>query len=227
MISRTAQPTKIAITPTSAYQRQTMAGFRVLIAPDLLADHAAKASAGIGLLSVKLNEVNRLLPAKATDTLRRGVGFWLEWARDEHGAQYHPSAEWLRQNGVNPDKEHCVEISNVQHFLDWCQSDQPMMIVHELAHAYHQQVLGFENAAVRAAYQSALTSRKYDAVPYIHGGLKRAYALTNEREYFAEITEAYFGKNDFFPYVRKDLAQFDPQGFALVESAWQVGNTGK
>ena len=32
-------------------------------------------------------------------------------------------------------------------------------------------------------------------VAYVHGGKKRAYALNNAQEYFAELTETYFGKN--------------------------------
>jgi hypothetical protein len=29
-------------------------------------------------------------------------------------------------------------------------------------------------------------------------------------KYFADLTEAYFGKNDFFPFNREDLKKYDP-----------------
>ena len=32
-----------------------------------------------------------------------------------------------------------------------------------------------------------------------------AYALTDEFEYFAEITEANFWTNDYYPFVKSDL----------------------
>ena len=45
----------------------------------------------------------------------------------------------------------------------------------------------------------------------------RAYALNGPNEYFAELTEAYFGKNDFYPFNRDDLKHHDPDGFRLVD----------
>jgi hypothetical protein len=39
-------------------------------------------------------------------------------------------------------------------------------------------------------------------------------------EYFAETTEAYFGCNDFHPFVKGELMKVDPGGFELMESIW-------
>lgn len=50
---------------------------------------------------------------------------------------------------------------------------------------------------------------------------KEAYALTNELEYFAELSEAYLGRNDFYPYVRKDLEKYDPKGYELMKNTWK------
>ena len=44
--------------------------------------------------------------------------------------------------------------------------------------------------------------------------------MTNEREYFAETTEAYFGENDFQPFSREELRLFDPEMFGVLEAAW-------
>ena len=74
---------------------------------------------------------------------------------------------------------------------------------------------------LKAAYNNALKSGKYDKVERTGSGIERAYALTNEIEYFAELSEAYFGKNDYYPFTRKDLEEFDPLGFALMQEAWQ------
>ena len=40
--------------------------------------------------------------------------------------------------------------------------------------------------------------------------------------YFAELSEAYFGTNDFYPFVRAELKEHDPRGYALMEKAWSV-----
>ena len=39
-------------------------------------------------------------------------------------------------------------------------------------------------------------------------------------EYFAEATEANFGANDFYPFVRAELREHDPEAYALTESIW-------
>ena len=55
----------------------------------------------------------------------------------------------------------------------------------------------------------------------MHTGRKvRHYGLNNQMEYFAEATEAYFGVNDFYPFVRAELKAIDPEGFSLMEAVW-------
>ena len=39
-------------------------------------------------------------------------------------------------------------------------------------------------------------------------------------EYFAEATEAYFGTNDYYPFIRPELELFDAGGARAVEAAW-------
>ncbi|WCL48987.1 hypothetical protein [Leptospira sp. GIMC2001] len=45
--------------------------------------------------------------------------------------------------------------------------------------------------------------------------------MNNLSEYFAELSEAYLGKNDYFPFARSDLKKFDIEGFKLMEEAWR------
>ena len=46
--------------------------------------------------------------------------------------------------------------------------------------------------------------------------------MTNAKEYFAETTEAFFSRNDFFPFDRKDLERAGPGMAALLRTAWGV-----
>ena len=50
--------------------------------------------------------------------------------------------------------------------------------------------------------------------------LATAYAMTNAKEYFAECTEAYFSKNDFFPFTRVELEAHDPEVCTLLARLW-------
>ena len=58
-----------------------------------------------------------------------------------------------------------------------------------------------------------------------HTGRKvRAYDATTPMEYFAEGTEAYFARNDFYPFVRAELKEHDPVLHDLLEEIWGVKN---
>ena len=46
--------------------------------------------------------------------------------------------------------------------------------------------------------------------------------MNNEKEYFAEATEAYFGRNDFQPFTRDELKEFDPEMFEMIRRVWQL-----
>ena len=43
-------------------------------------------------------------------------------------------------------------------------------------------------------------------------------------EYFAESTEAYFSRNDFFPFTREELKKHDPAMFELLAKLWVTDN---
>src|SRR5207248_2653244 len=130
------------------------------------------------------------------------VRLWMEWEAKKNGAaEFHASLGWLKDNGYNPDKEKAVEINNTRSFVKWSRQNQPWMVLHELAHAYHFRVLGDNYPPLHDAYKQAKERKLYDEVEYIQDEKtrlkKRAYAITSPAEYFAELSEAYFGKNDF------------------------------
>jgi len=149
----------------------------------------------------------------------RKVPLWLEWELGPRvGGQYNPnSAAVLTRVGQNPDKARGIEF-NIKTLVD---RSHPWMMMHELAHAYHHGVLGNNNADVAAAYKQAMERKLYDSVLAVDGIKRRAYAATNEFEYFAELSATYFGKNLYYPFKRAELKEHDPVGYRLMEKAWQ------
>ena len=123
-----------------------------------------------------------------------------------------------RATGINPDKRGSIEVNSMRKFLDGAAS-KPFLVLHEMSHAYHDVVLGFDNGIVKWAFDLAVASHQYESV-LRNGRKERAYALTNEREYFAEISSSYWGRNDYYPFTRADLAKFDPPGLAMIEKLW-------
>jgi hypothetical protein len=207
--------------PTSGYSRRTIEGWRVHVNRVLLTRRSRLGADALRLLEVKLYEVRRLVPRVACRKLQ-AVPIWLG-VDDGHArcAEYHPSREFLQENGYNPDKAKAVEIGNAALFLEWSK-DQPLLVFHELTHAYHDRVLGFNHRGIKLAYRNAVAKGLYDSVLRSNGRIERAYALTDEREYFAEASEAFFGTSDFYPFVRAELERHDPRIYRLLKKLWEV-----
>jgi hypothetical protein len=207
--------------PMRDYARTPMHGFEVLVAPAVLA-HPADAARARAELDRQLAAIATTVPAPHLEAMRR-TRIWVEWdARPAGAAEFHVSADWLRANGYLAEKLAGVEIGNARNFVAWSRQDQPWMLLHELAHArlHAAPALRAEAAAALAA---ARAGGLYASVPDANGTPRAAYALTDEHEYFAELSEAWFGRNDFFPYARAELKAYDPRGAALMQAAWGAG----
>ncbi len=174
----------------------------------------------IDRLTEDLATIEQTLPAHSHDHLSSKVRIYLELALPlVPGGSYHPSEVWLIDNGYPAEWAKHVQLGNARNYLSWT-SHQPAMLLHELAHAWHDQRWGANDGFIQSAYQNAMTHHLYDSVAYHDGTQKAAYAKTNYREYFAELSEAWFWKNDFFPTVRSELSDFDPVGADAVKTAW-------
>jgi hypothetical protein len=205
--------------PQSVYQEQSIHGFTVLLSPQVLAQPRAATDVRAELAR-QFGEVLEAVPPPAVSPLRK-VRVWVEWSRrPDAGAEFHVSPRWLEKNGYNPAKAGGIEISNSVNFLKWSRAEQPCMVLHELAHAYHFLVLGENHPEIAAAYRQAVERKSYESVDYFGGGKRRAYALVDEKEYFAELSEAYFGRNDYYPFTRADLQRHDPVGYELLQRLW-------
>ncbi len=208
------------------YETRPIEGWTILVNRDFLQRRRSLADRTLTLLQHQLYQIVRRVPVVAVKKLRK-VRIWVEEKEPNTPCMaYHPEAAWLRAHGMNPDKQKCVELANARTFLDWT-LEQPWMVLHELSHAYHHQFLndGFKNSRVKAAYDRAMKSKIYEKVLRINGRDDKAYAATNPMEYFAEATEAFFGTNDFYPFVRSELKKHDPVAYELVQNLWGVGPT--
>ncbi|MBA2114715.1 hypothetical protein [Bremerella alba] len=206
--------------PVSAYHQKNIRGWDVFVHKTLLREERETGEAALELIDYQLYEIQRRVPEQAITAIQK-IPIWLE-SDNTHAnpcACYHVSADWLSDNGFLREKAKAVEISNAKTFLKWTK-EQPFMLLHELSHGYHDRVLGYDEPRIIEAFQRARKSGGYDKVRHINGDEKKHYAIENEREYFAESSEAYFGTNDFYPFVKPELLQHDPEGFRIIEMLW-------
>ena len=212
----------------SAAEIRMVQGWTLHISQELLASEPELTEQAVTLLDKQLEEITRVVPESAVKELKKvPLHFNPEYPGKRPSAEFHPSADWLRENGRDPGMAKCVEFTNIRIFREET-SRMPNFALHELAHAYHFRVLegGFEHAEIKAAFERAQSAGSYEEVERRFGNgkpnsVERAYALSNPMEYFAECSEAYFSTNDFFPFNREELQQHDPEMCELLKSLWQ------
>ncbi len=214
-----------AVSAEATHETRDVLGWTIHVSKPLLAAEPEATATAIELLEKQLAEIIRVVPAAAVAELKKTpLWFSPEYPGVSPKAEFHPDAGWLRDNDRDPAMAQAIEFTNIRIFPEECDR-MPNVTLHELAHAYHFRVLGFDDPAIREAYERAKAAGIYDRVEQHRGGGRpaafvRAYAMTNEKEYFAESTEAYFSRNDFFPFTREELQSHDPRMVRVLEVAW-------
>lgn len=198
-----------------------IAGWTVEVDPRLLADENREVrERAFEALANHLQRVRYILPEGRVEALEK-IRIRIDLDHPLGSMQYHPSAGWLEEHGYDPRLAKRVHIPRARDLYDrhmWAK--HPYVVLHELAHAYHDQVLGFENEEIATLYRDARTKGIYEEVLLYTGDKVRHYGLNDPKEYFAEASEAYLGVNDFYPFVRAELREHDPAMFEYLEKVW-------
>ncbi len=199
-------------------------GRKIQVEPTLInGEHRDEGDKVLAMLANHLQRIRILVPPEPLARLQQ-VGIWIEHSHPIlKPMQYHPSRGWLVANKHDPRLTKMVHIPQARELLSRDQMlKHPAVILHELAHAYHDQVLGFDHLKIKAAYEKAKAAGIYDSILAHTGRRVKHYGLTTPQEYFAEGTEAFFYRNDFYPFVRAELKEHDPVLHDLLLKIWEA-----
>lgn len=207
------------------YATYTHQGFEFKVKAGLIT--TTDAQKAIQHMRDDLDFIAENFPENALKILRKHP-IWME----ENNTR-NPSAAWCHVNADYPAsygesyKGHCVEITNYKNYVAWSNQNQPLMVLHELGHLYHALGLGGEsNVTIKNAYNNAKTNKLYAKgyYRYTTGGKRvettDVYCMNTMWEYFSEMSEAYFGENDYYPFNITDLKEHDPMAFEMCEKIW-------
>ena len=202
------------------YTPQLVEGWTVYVSDDLNEQRPEETEGALALLRAQCVKVINVVPPEAVAELQK-VRLWLSLPSGDRRprAEFHPSKDWLIEHGMHPEKEKGVEFSNTA-ILEREIIRMPMLLLHELAHAYHNLVLGFDHPDILRLYNKAKANGSYERVKRHNREPQKAYAITNHKEYFAECTEAYFGENDYYPFNSRELKEHDPEMYDLLTEIW-------
>lgn len=201
---------------------QNIEGWTVYVDPSLVeGEHAARGRRALRMLADNLHRISILVEGQPLEKLRT-CEIWIERQHPVlKSMQYHPSEDWLHDHGHDLRLAKKVHIPHAEALVRRSQLLQhPAAVLHELAHAYHDQFLGFNFKPIVDCYEQAMQAGNYEQVLLYTGRVAKHYGATNVKEYFAEGTEAYFYRNDFYPFVRAELKEHDPQLHRELESIW-------
>ncbi len=210
-------------TAVEGYTAHEVGAWLVLVSDQLKAADPAATERALELLEVQCRRVSEALvvaPEALQAVTKVVLWFSPQYQGHRMKAEYHPGAKWIEENGRHPLLTKSVEFTNIPILEKEC-GRMPMLLLHELAHAFHDQVVGGDHPKILAAFREAVLKKSYEKVARHNGQPQKAYAITNPQEYFAETSEAYFGQNDFYPFNRIDLLQHDPKMFRLLAEVWE------
>lgn len=196
----------------------------------LLTEEAAGADASVyerkplEVLEYECKLLTSMFSPKVVELLRRLTIFvdWDETVALSNGrtgialaSYYSGSAQQMVKEGRHALQSKTVTIHSLKKLT---QQRQPKndnrvscLLLHEIAHAVHDQLFGFDHAGIKTAYEQAMERRLVE---------KSSYAATNHREFFAEMTCVYLDRLHYYPHTREDLKKHDPVTFKTMEGVW-------
>ena len=207
------------------YFLRNVSGFRMSVSKFAYEESDSLDGAPLKILDDEINRLVGIFPEQVLKALR-DVPIWVEWDHVLSGeknalAVYYGGGGDLYFRGVDPRKADSICVMSLKrvHKLKTEKDIRQTYLLHEMAHAVHHQAHG-RNPFIRNAYDQSRTRGLYLNARHDDGQVREAYAITNEWEYFAELTCAYLDRLDYYPHDAKELREYDTVGFELMTKAW-------
>ena len=216
---KSTKPEKVRI----PHEVVEIAGWHVHVDTSLLeGEHKELGDLALKVLEQRLHRIIMRIPEEPMKKMQE-VPIYFDRAHPLGNAHFHPSAGWLKGHGYDPAMAKAIHITHAKDLVRAAKTPRGgCVILHELAHAYHDRELGFDHEEILATYRKFADTGKFDMVPYSNGKVRPHYALTDHKEYFSEITEAYFTGNNIYPFNQYELMKEHPESARLVAKIWGV-----
>jgi len=175
-----------------------------------------------------LKKVEKNLPKHSIKKLKR-LKIFLLWGEKspkgglKSGMRYVRQGETITRLHYDARWENSVVIYSAENLMYLTEMWAKKAIAHELAHAWHIMHWPEKHRAIVTPWKHAKEKNLYRNVRDYKNRIKpEAYALKNNLEYFAELSAMYFVGGDYFPYERRKLTKYDPEGVKMVKELWNV-----
>jgi len=203
------------------HETRDIEGWTVHVDKSLLSgEYKETGELALKILGQRLHVIALKLPEKPVIQMRK-VPIFLDRTHPMGNNHYHPGKDWLVERGYHPALHRAVQITNANTLIrEAKRPSSTSVMLHELAHAYHDQVLSFDHPEILEAYQKFCDSRKFDRVAYVSGKQMPHYGLTDHKEYFADMTETFFVGNSYYPFNHYQLYHEHRPSYDLIAKIW-------
>ncbi len=205
------------------YETQKIDGFTLFIHPEAKKHEEEFKKSPLEVLKLELKMLGQILNKRALAKVQT-LPFWVEWDETPEGTNtgggtviaYYLSSDlrMTRIRGEHPLRAKTITVCNLKSLTRLHQpgiDSGKCILLHEVAHAVHDQLIGFDNPEINLAFTQAMNRKLYQP------GL---YMTSSAREFFAELTCAYLDRLDHFPRNRGDLKKHDPATYKILERIW-------
>lgn len=195
-------------------------GWTVVVDSSLIEGDTSLLRKSLGYLGKELYNIKNAVNPAALGTLQSPKIYLVQPPSDPYWGVYYRQHYNREDDSAAKRRRGNIEVVPGR-YITCVQSYGEWLLMHELAHAFHDRLTSEADTKIKNAYNVAMAMRLYRSVRskarrYRHGG----YAQTNHHEYFAELSTAYFGKNDSYPFDRFDLKGHDPLGYSMIIELW-------
>lgn len=225
-------PGKLMRELVPGYETRQIHGFTVLLSTQAVKEGKKDNGRPFRALQIEFDGLAEVLSPAALKILRK-VPIWIEWDNRDRPtfgtfgqrpalAKYYGGNIWTptAAESMKADSVELLSLKTLSAEKNSAIQRTRLVLLHELAHAVHYLLVGYDNSGVQFAYKLAMERRLYDDVMTSWGRKEKAYAATNEREYFAELTCAYLDCCNYFPFDRDELREHDQAGYKMMEQVW-------
>jgi hypothetical protein len=201
----------------------------VSVEKQLKTDEPAVAKRALARLKAKRALALAAAPKSARERLAK-VPFFLMYGPKSRGGGKGSGLVYFQKNAPAFREEldlrwgDSIVIYCAQNYVEITDLWALKALFHELAHAYQLEQWPEKQPDILQAWKHSKENRLYLNVRDVETNktLSSAYALTNQLEFFAELSCMYFVKCNYEPSDRSKLKAYDPVGYAMIRKMWKV-----
>lgn len=169
-----------------------------------------------------INKAKHYFPASARAEIS-GIRYFI-FLGDESSSGGRKGGQWYFRKGnhVSTRFDDAIIVRSADDYVNRYNDTQATRTaIHELSHAYYYYHRPTLYHPTKQAFNNANRQRLYYQAKTEGGkSIDKAYALTNQREYFAELAKTYFYNNYHYPFNQQELGEYDPVGHDLIQRAF-------